>query len=85
MAHIKAIAALSLVMANGAALDSGSKIEEIDEHTDPEAYKVFRDELTAFAIDLAQLVVRDGEGATKFVTVNVEVSVCANHIFVVGF
>ena len=74
-----------IVMANGAALDSGSKTEEIDEHTDPEAYKVFRDELTAFAIDLAQLVVRDGEGATKFVTVNVEVGVCANNVFVADF
>ena len=29
---------------------------------------------TAFAEELAQLVVRDGEGATKFVTVRVEVS-----------
>ncbi|KAJ2960109.1 hypothetical protein NQZ79_g4457 [Umbelopsis isabellina] len=32
----------------------------------------FRDKLTDFAAELAQLVVRDGEGATKFVTINVE-------------
>ncbi|KAJ7449535.1 hypothetical protein FB451DRAFT_1343105 [Mycena latifolia] len=32
----------------------------------------FKTELTKFAVELAQLVVRDGEGATKFVTVNVK-------------
>ncbi|KAI8348026.1 ArgJ family protein [Choanephora cucurbitarum] len=34
-------------------------------------YEAFRDHLTAFAAELAQLVVRDGEGATKFVTIHV--------------
>nr|GAT42979.1 ornithine acetyltransferase [Mycena chlorophos] len=58
-----------LVLANGAAAPNAV---EIDESTDKEAYDVFKAELTAFAIDLAQLVVRDGEGATKFVTVNVK-------------
>ncbi|KDQ06305.1 hypothetical protein BOTBODRAFT_168156 [Botryobasidium botryosum FD-172 SS1] len=57
-----------IAMANGA---SGME-KEIDEKADPEAYEVFRDELTSFATELAQLVVRDGEGATKFVTVSVE-------------
>jgi len=57
-----------IAFANGA---SGMK-EEIDEATQPEAYTAFRDELTRFAVDLAKLVVRDGEGATKFVTVTVE-------------
>ena len=52
---------------------SGAIMKEIDEETDPAAYTVFRNELTAFAIELAQLVVRDGEGATKFITVTVEV------------
>ncbi|KAI8146146.1 ArgJ family protein [Fennellomyces sp. T-0311] len=52
------------VLANGA---SGAKIE-----TEGPAYEVFRDQLTAFAADLAQLVVRDGEGATKFVTIHVK-------------
>ncbi|KAH9951180.1 hypothetical protein B0H21DRAFT_356014 [Amylocystis lapponica] len=58
-----------VALANGAAAEGA---EEIDEERDPDAYKVFRDELTAFAAELAQLVVRDGEGATKFVTVSVE-------------
>jgi len=58
-----------VAMANGAAdLD----MKEIDQDSDPEAYEIFRDELTSFAQDLAKLVVRDGEGATKFITVSVE-------------
>ena len=60
-----------VVLANGAAQPEE---KEIDKETDWEAYEVFRDELTSFAQELAQLVVWDGEGATKFVTVNVEVS-----------
>ncbi|TBU46748.1 arginine biosynthesis bifunctional protein ARG7 [Dichomitus squalens] len=59
-----------VVLANGAA--TAAEEPEIDEATDPEAYEVFKQELTSFAADLAQLVVRDGEGATKFVTVTVE-------------
>ncbi|KAI6010593.1 arginine biosynthesis bifunctional protein ARG7 [Pisolithus marmoratus] len=63
-----------IALANGAGVttERSSKVEEIDEGTDPDAYRVFRDELTSFAIDLAKLVVRDGEGATKFVEVSVE-------------
>ncbi|TFK64753.1 Arginine biosynthesis bifunctional protein ArgJ beta chain [Pluteus cervinus] len=64
-----------LVLANGAAQDSSNaalKVEEIDEETNKEGYEVFKKELTEFAIDLAKLVVRDGEGATKFVTVTVK-------------
>lgn len=59
-----------VVLANGAAQPEE---KEIDKETDWEGYEVFRDELTSFAQELAQLVVWDGEGATKFVTVNVEV------------
>lgn len=58
-----------LCLANGAA---GGGKEEITESSNPEAFQVFQDELTTFAQDLAQLVVRDGEGATKFVTIRVE-------------
>ncbi|KAF2679617.1 Arginine biosynthesis bifunctional protein ArgJ beta chain [Lentithecium fluviatile CBS 122367] len=36
-----------------------------------EDFKAFEETLTEFAIDLAKLVVRDGEGATKFVTIRV--------------
>lgn len=60
-----------IVLANGAAANGQP---EIDESTDQEAYEIFKQELTTFAAELAQLVVRDGEGATKFVTVSVEVS-----------
>ena len=35
-------------------------------------YAAFRDAVTAVAIQLAQAIVRDGEGATKFITVKVE-------------
>ena len=59
-----------VVLANGAAQPEET---EIDKETDWEGYEIFRDELTSFAQELAQLVVWDGEGATKFVTVNVEV------------
>jgi glutamate N-acetyltransferase/amino-acid N-acetyltransferase len=53
------------ILANGAA--GGQEV------TSPssEDYTVFQDILTDFAIDLAKLVVRDGEGATKFVTIRV--------------
>jgi glutamate N-acetyltransferase/amino-acid N-acetyltransferase len=62
-----------IVLANGAADANLASANEIDEERDPEAFAKFQEELTAFAIDLAQLVVRDGEGATKFVTVRVKV------------
>ena len=55
------------VLANGAASSS-----IIDEDATPQAYETFKQELTTFAADLAKLVVRDGEGATKFVTVTVK-------------
>ncbi|EAU89919.1 arginine biosynthesis ArgJ [Coprinopsis cinerea okayama7 len=55
------------VLANGAASSS-----IIDEDATPQAYEAFKQELTTFAADLAKLVVRDGEGATKFVTVTVK-------------
>jgi glutamate N-acetyltransferase / amino-acid N-acetyltransferase len=61
-----------LALANGAGAPPGA-VQEIDEAGDPAAYEIFKTELTALAVDLAQLVVRDGEGATKFVTVTVEV------------
>jgi glutamate N-acetyltransferase/amino-acid N-acetyltransferase len=57
-----------LCLANGAGMTG----ESISEKNNPEAYETFRNELTTFAEELAQLVVRDGEGATKFVTVRVE-------------
>jgi glutamate N-acetyltransferase/amino-acid N-acetyltransferase len=77
-----------VLFANGAGADevggggelssrkSGTETEiEIDETRDPGAFAQFRDGLTDFMQELAQLVVRDGEGATKFVTISVEVRV----------
>jgi len=58
-----------VALANGAA---GGV--EIDAEKTPKEFELFREELTKFAIELAQLVVRDGEGATKFVTVSVKVN-----------
>jgi len=54
------------ILANGAA--GGEPITS----TSSEAFKAMQGVLTEFAIDLAKLVVRDGEGATKFVTIKVE-------------
>lgn len=53
-------------LANGAA---GGPV--IDEST-KESFEVIRDEITSFAQQLSQLVVRDGEGATKFVTIKIK-------------
>jgi glutamate N-acetyltransferase/amino-acid N-acetyltransferase len=39
---------------------------------DQPAYIALRDALTSVAQEIAQLIVRDGEGATKFITVHVE-------------
>ena len=44
---------------------------EISSETSP-AYHAFRDAVTDVAMRLAQAIVRDGEGATKFITVRVE-------------
>jgi glutamate N-acetyltransferase/amino-acid N-acetyltransferase len=54
------------ILANGA---SG-----IPELTGGKALEQFQGVVTEFAEELAKLVVWDGEGATKFVTINVKVS-----------
>ncbi|CAK5273929.1 unnamed protein product [Mycena citricolor] len=62
-----------VVLANGAAASAvDGQVIEIDEETDKDGYEIFKKELTSFAAELAQLVVRDGEGATKFVAVHVK-------------
>jgi len=53
------------ILANGAA--GGQPIASPDS---PD-FAAFQKELTDFSIDLAKLVVRDGEGATKFITIRV--------------
>ena len=62
-----------LVLANGAGV-AEAELEKATIDIGSDAYVQFRDALTSFAAELAQLVVRDGEGATKFVTVTVDVS-----------
>jgi glutamate N-acetyltransferase/amino-acid N-acetyltransferase len=54
------------LLANGAA--GGSLVTE----STPEDYAAMKSILTEFSQSLSQLVVRDGEGATKFVTVRVK-------------
>ncbi|WWD18521.1 arginine biosynthesis bifunctional protein ArgJ, mitochondrial [Kwoniella shandongensis] len=68
-----------LCLANGAAgkvadegRESADQMEEITELGNPEEFGIFKEELRSFAEELAQLVVRDGEGATKFVTIRVK-------------
>lgn len=56
-----------IVMANGA-----SRVKISSDIHSP-SYIAFRDELTDFAAHLAKLIVRDGEGATKFIEIRVEV------------
>ncbi|KOS19652.1 Arginine biosynthesis bifunctional protein ArgJ [Escovopsis weberi] len=53
------------LLANGAA--GGCEISSAQSAD----YAIFRDVLTGVAADLARLLVRDGEGATKFVTIRV--------------
>lgn len=53
------------ILANGAA--GGQEVTS----SSSADYAAFQEILTDFAIDLAKLVVRDGEGATKFVTIRV--------------
>ena len=56
--------------------------------TDSPAYRALRDAVVAVAQTLAQLIVRDGEGATKFMTVRVEggasVAECRQIAYAIG-
>ncbi|EXJ62468.1 arginine biosynthesis ArgJ 1, mitochondrial [Cladophialophora yegresii CBS 114405] len=58
------------LLANGAASPSPSTAP-ISSSSTPEDYAAMSTILTSFAQRLSQLVVRDGEGATKFVTIRV--------------
>ncbi|KAK7959513.1 arginine biosynthesis bifunctional protein argJ [Apiospora aurea] len=53
------------LLANGAA--GGKEVSSASS----EDYRAFQTVLSEFSTDLAKLIVRDGEGATKFVTINV--------------
>ncbi|VVE89696.1 bifunctional glutamate N-acetyltransferase/amino-acid acetyltransferase ArgJ [Pandoraea bronchicola] len=56
--------------------------------TDTAAFAAFRDALLSISQELAQLIVRDGEGATKFITVKVEggrdVAECRQIAYAIG-
>ncbi|MCE4061641.1 bifunctional glutamate N-acetyltransferase/amino-acid acetyltransferase ArgJ [Pandoraea sputorum] len=56
--------------------------------TDTPAFVAFRDALLSISQELAQLIVRDGEGATKFITVTVEggrdVAECRQIAYAIG-
>lgn len=58
------------ILANGSAWNGQHAITK-----DGPGFVEFRDTLTEFATDLASLIVWDGEGATKFVKIDVEVFV----------
>lgn len=54
-----------MILANGLAANPRITDAQSDD------YRAFQNALTAICIDLAQAVVRDGEGATKFITIQV--------------
>lgn len=51
-------------------LAQGSGVDHIDSTNHPN-FLAFREALTAACIELAKMIARDGEGATKFVTIDV--------------
>ena len=61
---------LVYILANGVA-SNGFMIDE-------ENTKVFKRGLTDFAMDLAKLVIKDGEGTIRFVTVTVKASLISS-------
>jgi glutamate N-acetyltransferase/amino-acid N-acetyltransferase len=48
------------------------KAEHIEINQEDKSYKALKDAIREVAIELAQAIVRDGEGATKFITIQVE-------------
>jgi len=58
-----------LLLANGAA---GNPILSHSDPADTHRFETFQRELSGFATHMAKLIVRDGEGASKFVQISVE-------------
>lgn len=54
------------------ALSNGQSGGDVITEQSGEIYEIFEKQFKEIAIQLAQLVVRDGEGATKFITINVK-------------
>ena len=67
------------VFANGA---SGNNVIQDIESVE---FKDFRDRLTLFAQELAKLIVRDGEGATKFIDIRVKVIFYYKKVYLIKF
>ena len=63
-----------VVLANGQPQERNGAVCDIREEKS-RAFEQFREALTETARKLAQLIVRDGEGVTKFATVEVTVSI----------
>lgn len=57
---------------------------EITSEADPH-YSAVRDALAAAALDLAQKIVRDAEGATKFITIHVEEALTTDEALKIGY
>lgn len=61
------------------------KAEHIEINQEDKSYKVLKGAIREVAIELAQAIVRDGEGATKFITIQVESGRDDNECRKVGF
>ncbi|KAB8349583.1 hypothetical protein FH972_023607 [Carpinus fangiana] len=59
------------LLANGAAVPAAAWSSPVANNPHSDDYQAFLRELTALTTDLAHLIVRDGEGATKFVAIRV--------------
>jgi glutamate N-acetyltransferase/amino-acid N-acetyltransferase len=66
-------------------LATGTAGNPVIDRTAGEAYTKFRDSLTAVFTDLAQAIVRDAEGATKFITIEVKGGQSENDCLVVAY
>jgi len=61
------------------------KAEHDEINQEDKSYEILRDAIREVAIELAQAIVRDGEGATKFITIQVESGVDDAECRKVGF
>ena len=61
------------------------KAEHDEINQENKSYEVLRDAIREVAIELAQAIVRDGEGATKFITIQVETGLDNAECRKVGF
>jgi len=72
-----------IILANGAGTPTDGTVKSIN-HTEDDDAKVFGKVLSDVMEELARLVVRDGEGATKFVTIHVNTDMGSKFANAVG-